>query len=102
VHLSSVKFQPIAAEDVAKFVSQTASAAPLNGIKEIAGPERFPMYEIIGRYLKQMNDPRKVLPNGLPNYFGGEVNDTALVPEGAAEKGTLNFKTWFETQLQKA
>jgi len=102
VHLSSVKFQPIASEDVAFFVSQAAMAEPINGIKEIAGPQRFPMYEIIGRYLKEMNDPRKVIPNGKPEYFGGEVSDFALVPEGFAEKGALTFEAWFQTQLQKA
>jgi uncharacterized protein YbjT (DUF2867 family) len=102
VHLSAVKFQPIASEDVAFFVSQAAMAAPINGTKEIAGPERFPMYEIIERYLKEMNDPRKVVPNGKQRYFGGDITDTALVPEGAADKGALNFEAWFETQLEKA
>jgi len=102
VHLSSVKFQPIASDDVASFVSQAATSTPINGVKEIAGPQCFAMYEIVERYLKEMNDPRKVVPNGKPQYFGGEVNDTALVPEGNAEKGALTFEDWFETQLQKA
>lgn len=101
VHLSAVKFQPIASDDVAVFVSQAAIATPINGVKEIAGPERFAMYEIIERYLKEMNDPRKVVPNGKPQYFGGEVGDTALVPAGYAEKGAFTFETWFDTQLQK-
>jgi uncharacterized protein YbjT (DUF2867 family) len=102
VHLSAVKFQPIAADDVAFFVSQTAIEAPINGVKEIAGPQRFAIYEIIERYLKEMNDPRKVIPNGKPQYFGGEIADAALVPEGYAEKGALAFEDWFKTQLQKA
>ena len=102
VRLSAVKFQPIASDDVASFVSRAAIAAPIKSVKEIAGPQRFPMYEIIERYLKEMNDARKVLPNGKPQYFGGEVSDTALVPEGYAEKGALTLEAWFETQLQKA
>jgi uncharacterized protein YbjT (DUF2867 family) len=102
VHLSAVKFQPIASDDVASFVSQAAISAPINGVKEIAGRERFAMYEIIERYLKEMNDPRTVIPDGKPQYFGGEVADTALVPEGDAEKGSFTFTTWFETHLQKA
>lgn len=101
VHLSAVKFQPIASDDVASFVSQAAITTPINGVKEIAGPERFAMYEIIERYLEAINDPRKVVPNGKPQYFGGEVGDTALVPAGYAEKGALTFETWFDTQLQK-
>jgi len=102
VHLSAVKFQPIASDDVASFVSQAAIGKPINGVKEIAGPERFAMYEIIERYLKEMSDPRKVVPDGKPQYFGGEVSDTALVPAGYAEKGAFTFETWLDAQLQKA
>src|SRR3954471_6584625 len=50
VHLSDVKFQPIAADDVASFVAHYALAAPVNGRVEIAGPERFDMYEIVAQY----------------------------------------------------
>jgi uncharacterized protein YbjT (DUF2867 family) len=102
VHLSEVKFQPIAAEDVAGFVTRAALTPPINGIMEICGPQRFPMYEIIGKFLKERNDPRIVIPNGKPKYFGGEVSDSALVPEGMAEKGALNFEAWFKSLLQKA
>jgi uncharacterized protein YbjT (DUF2867 family) len=102
VHLSDVKFQPIASDDVASFVAKYALAAPINGKIEIAGPERFDMYEIIERYLKHLNDPRKVVPNGKPEYFGGGISHTALVPAGQAELGAINFEKWFSNQLQKA
>src|SRR3954468_20473825 len=80
VHLSDVAFQPIAADDVASFVAKYAVSAPVNGKVEIAGPERFKMYAIVERYLQHLNDPRKVVPNGKPMYYGGEVSHTALVP----------------------
>ena len=102
VHLSDVKFQPIAANDVAAFVVKYALGQPINGKVEIAGPERFEMYEIVERYLQHANDPRKVLSNGRPEYFGGEVAKTALVPAGQAELGTINFERWWKSQLQKA
>lgn len=102
VHLSDVKFQPIAANDVAAFVTKYALGNPLNGKVEIAGPERFEMYEIVERYLKNANDPRKVVSNGRPEYFGGEVAQTALVPAGKAELGTINFEKWWDSQLQKS
>ena len=102
VHLSDVAFQPIASDDVAAFVTKYAVAAPVNGKVEIAGPQRFKMHEIVGRFLQQTNDPRKVVPNGKPLYFGGEVSHTALVPAGQAELGSINFEKWFGTQLQKA
>ncbi len=102
VHLSDVLFQPIASDDVASFVAKYALAAPINGKIEIAGPDRFAMYEIVARYLQQTNDPRKVIPNGKPEYFGGEITHTALVPAGQAELGAINFEKWLANQLQKA
>jgi uncharacterized protein YbjT (DUF2867 family) len=102
VHLSDVKFQPIAADDVAAFVTKYAIGTPVNGKVEIAGPERFDMYEIVAKYLDHRHDPRKVVANGMPEYFGGEVTHTALVPAGKAELGAINFEKWFTTQLQKA
>ena len=47
-----------------------------------------------------VNDPRKVIANGRPEYFGGEVSLTALVPTGQAELGTINFEKWCSDQLQ--
>jgi uncharacterized protein YbjT (DUF2867 family) len=102
VHLSAVKFQPIAATDVANFVAQAVVDKPLNGIIEIAGPERFAMYEIVGRYLQYTNDPRKVIPNGEPRYFGGEVGDMSLVPAGKAKLGEISFEKWITTVPQTA
>jgi uncharacterized protein YbjT (DUF2867 family) len=101
VHLSDVRFQPIAAEDVAAFVAKYAIAEPINGKVEIAGPERFAMYEVVALYLRHANDPRKVVPNGKPSYYGGEISHTALVPAGQAELGTINFEKWWSNQLQK-
>jgi len=101
VHLSDVKFQPIAADDVAAFVSKYAQAAPVNGKVEIAGPERFDMYEVVARYLEQINDPRKVVSDGKPTYYGGEITHTALVPAGEAALGAINFEKWWSSQPQK-
>lgn len=98
VHLSQVAFQPIAADDVAGFVTRYAQQAPLNGRVEIAGPERFEMYEIATRYLQNAKDPRKVIANGKPEYFGGAVTLSALVPAGPAELGAINFEKWWAGQ----
>src|SRR6185503_10711064 len=101
VHLSDVEFQPIASDDVAAFVAKYATAAPVNGKVEIAGPQRFKMYEIVEQYLQHSNDPRKVVADGKPAYFGGEIPHAALVPAGQAELGAINFEKWWSNQLQK-
>ncbi|MFC5269870.1 SDR family oxidoreductase [Adhaeribacter terreus] len=99
VHLSNVKIQPIAAVDVVRFITKHSLDIPKNGTIEIAGPERFEMFEIVSRYLKDVNDPRKVIPDGKPIYFGGEIPLNALVPAGQAELGTIDFEQWRRLQL---
>jgi uncharacterized protein YbjT (DUF2867 family) len=102
VHISDVQFQPIAAEDVASFVAEAALKTPINGVTEIAGPERFTMPEIVTRYLQDMNDPRKVTPNSHATYYGASIGVTALVPAGQAKLGAINYEAWMAGQLQHA
>jgi uncharacterized protein YbjT (DUF2867 family) len=102
VHVADVSFQPIASDDVARFVAKYAIATPQNTSVEIAGPDRYKMYEVITRYLQNANDPRKVVSNGKPEYYGGEISHSALVPAGAADLGAINFDKWWNSQLQKA
>ena len=102
VHISDVQFQPIAAEDVASFVAEEALKAPINGITEIAGPDRFAMPEIIARYLQGINDPRKVVPNDHGKYYGAQIGYASLVPAGQARLGVINFEKWMSYQLQHA
>lgn len=97
VHLSAVKFQPIASTNVAGFVTNAVLGKPLNGIIEIAGPERFAMYEVVARYLQYVNDPRPVIPNGASHYFGGDITDGSLVPAGEAKLGDIYFEKWLTT-----
>src|SRR6478735_3381985 len=74
VRISPILFQPIGSDDVAAMVADVALAAPLNGIVEIAGPERAPLNEIIARYLKAVGDPREVVSDPEPRYWGGRVD----------------------------
>src|SRR5690606_16952675 len=78
--LSPALFQPIAAEDVAEAVADAALAAPVNGTVEIAGPDRAPLDEMVGRYLSATGDPRKVIADAKAGYFGIAVDDRSLTP----------------------
>jgi uncharacterized protein YbjT (DUF2867 family) len=102
VHISNVQFQPIAAEDVASFVAEIALAAPINGVTEISGPERFVMPEMVVRYLQTTGDSRKVVPNDHARYYGAQISATSLVPAGQAKLGTINFENWLAAQVQHA
>jgi uncharacterized protein YbjT (DUF2867 family) len=97
VKLAPGQFQPIASDDVAASVAEIALAAPRNGIVEIAGPERAPLNEFIGRYLKAVGDPRQVVSDPEARYFGGKVGAHSLVPLGEARLGRIGLDEWLRS-----
>ena len=94
VRLPSVGFRPLAADDVAGFVSEVAIGSPLNGIVEVAGPEEFRFDEFIKRGLNARNDPRNVIPDPHARYFGTELSERSLVPNDDALLGETRFEDW--------
>lgn len=94
IQLAPVAFQPIAASDAADFLMEIITGDPLNGMIEIAGPERSYLTELIERYFSIKNDSRKVMANREARYFGARVNDQSLVPGPDARIGTMDLKTW--------
>jgi uncharacterized protein YbjT (DUF2867 family) len=103
VRLPPVLFQPLASEDVAKAVGRTAVGAPINGIVEVAGPDKFRMDELVRQALRAANDPRTVVTDPDALYFGGyEVDDSTLTPADGAIIGDVRFQDWLERQLAAA
>ncbi|CAA2109437.1 SDR family oxidoreductase [Variovorax paradoxus] len=95
VHLSPAFVQPIASDDVAAAVADFTLGAPVNGVVEIAGPERVRLSDLVSRYLKATNDTRTVVPDVHARYFGAELKDDTLVPGDNPRIGALNFEAWF-------
>jgi len=73
VRLAPVLVQPIAADDVARAVCEVSVGSPVNGIVEVAGPERFRLDELIRRGLRARNDRRDVIADPRARYFGAEL-----------------------------
>jgi uncharacterized protein YbjT (DUF2867 family) len=101
IHLSPAAVQPIASDDVADAVTDVAVGAPINGMIEIAGPERVGLSALVSRYLNKMGDPRSVVPDVHAPYFGAELNDQSLVPGANPRIGKIDFETWFANQPVK-
>lgn len=99
VRLPPVFIQPMAAEDVAKAVGRVAVGTPVNGIVEVAGPERFRLDEFIRQDLRSRNDPREVIVDQNARYFGAKLNELTLVPAGEARLGEIRFVDWLSPAM---
>ena len=102
VHLPSVSFQPMAADDVASVVSNVAIGAPLNGMVEVGGPEQFRFNEFISRGLNARHDPRNVVADPHARYFGTELSERSLVPDDGSLLGKIRFEEWLTGPANQA
>ena len=94
VRLSPALLQPIASDDVADAMADVTLGAPLNGTIEMAGPERVPLDELVRRFLRAKQDPRKVIADVHARYFGAELDDQSLTPGGKPRIGATRFDDW--------
>jgi uncharacterized protein YbjT (DUF2867 family) len=102
VRLPHVLFQPMAADDVASAVGKVAMGAPVNGTVEIGGPEKFRLDELVRQALAVWKDPREVVADPHARYYGVEVSERTLVPEGDAQLGQTRFADWLKQSGTKA
>ncbi len=101
VHLSPAFVQPIASDDVAEAMADVALAQPVNGLVEIAGPERFRLNELVARYLESTGDTRQVVADPNAKYFGARLDDGSLVSDRDPRLGKIGFEQWFATAPRK-
>ncbi|WP_088138131.1 SDR family oxidoreductase [Achromobacter xylosoxidans] len=95
VRLSPAYVQPIASDDVALAMADATLAPPVNGIVEIAGPERVRLAELAQRYMARIGDTRSVQADAGARYFGALLDDDTLVPGAGPRLGQIDFETWF-------
>jgi hypothetical protein len=78
----------------AALVAHVATKTPMNGMIELAGPERISLDEIVRRYLQAKRDLRSVAADVHARYFGAEINDKSLTPGDNPQIGATSFETW--------
>jgi len=97
VRLPPIQLQPMASEDVAKAVAIVSEGAPLNGIVEVAGPEKIRVDDFARIGLKAINDKREVVTDKDAIYFGAPFDEGSLcsfLPAESARVGELRFSDW--------
>ncbi|MGA0532599.1 SDR family oxidoreductase [Hansschlegelia sp. KR7-227] len=99
---TSRAIQPVASADVAALVAEAALAAPLNGMVEIAGPEKMPVAELVRRYFESIGEPKDVLADDAAGYFGTIIDDRSLTPDAGARISEKRFGDWLAAQPKRA
>ena len=94
VRVSPALLQAIASDDVVAALAKIAVAAPVNGMVEVGGPEKIPLDELVGTFLRATGDTRQVVSDVHARYFGTELNDRSLTAADGARLGAIRFQDW--------
>ncbi|WP_327136352.1 NAD(P)H-binding protein (plasmid) [Streptomyces sp. NBC_01340] len=92
VRLPATPIQPIASKDVASAVAEVAVGAPLNGIRNIAGPEIFPLDELGRITLSHKGDSRTVVTDPTAGMFAVVKGD--VLTDKNARLAPTRYTDW--------
>ncbi|MFE8948309.1 SDR family oxidoreductase [Streptomyces sp. NPDC007856] len=92
VRLPATPIQPIASKDVAMAVAQVAAGAPLNGIRNIAGPEIFGLDELGRITLSHRGDNRTVVTDPAAGMFAVVKGD--VLTDKNAHLAPTRYTDW--------
>ncbi|MEH2235239.1 SDR family oxidoreductase [Nostoc sp.] len=99
VRLPSAFIQPVMSDDVAAALVDITLGEPVNGMVELAGPDRFHFDELIRRFLSANHDPRQVVTDAHARYYGTELDDRTLIPGDNSLIGSTRFEDWLSRSL---
>ena len=91
---TSAYIQPIVSDDVVSALAEITVEDPVNGIVEVAGPERFHIDELLRQLLKATGDSREVITDAGTRYFGALLRERTLTPDAPKIVGTVHFADW--------
>jgi uncharacterized protein YbjT (DUF2867 family) len=93
VRLPPTPVQPMAAADVAQAVAEVSMGPPLQGIRNVAGPEVFPLDELGRITLAARGDQRTVITDPTAGLFG-QVRGDALIAKEGAVLARRSYREW--------
>ncbi|MEU9654644.1 NAD(P)H-binding protein [Streptomyces sp. NPDC048110] len=92
VRLPATPIQPIAAKDVAAEVADVAVGTPLNGIRDIGGPDVFPLDELGRLTLSRNGDGRTVVTDPTAGMFAAVKGD--VLTDRDARLAPTRYTDW--------
>ncbi|MFA3877868.1 SDR family oxidoreductase [Streptomyces sp. MMCC 100] len=92
VRLPATPIQPIAAKDVAAAVADVAVGTPLNGIRNIGGPDVYPLDDLGRLTLSRKGDGRTVVTDPTAGMFAAVKGD--VLTDKEAHLATTRYTDW--------
>ncbi|MBO0730838.1 MAG: NAD(P)H-binding protein [Acidimicrobiaceae bacterium] len=96
VRLPATRLQPIAASDVVDAVVEVSTGAPLRGVRNVAGPDVFPLDELGRITLAAWEDNRTVITDDTASMFAGITGDV-LTAGPDAHLVPTRYQHWTQT-----
>ncbi|MFI5714735.1 SDR family oxidoreductase [Nocardia sp. NPDC051750] len=93
VRLPATRIQPMAAADVVEGVVEVATHAPLQGIRNIAGPDVFGLDDLGRLTLAAQHDDRMVVTDDTAGMFAAVSGDVLTAGPDAHLAGT-HYREW--------
>lgn len=93
VRLPATPIQPIATAEVVQALADVATAEPLNGTLDVAGPDVLPLDELGRLTLSARKDPRTVVTDDKAGMFAAVEGDVLIAGPGARVAPT-HYKDW--------
>jgi len=93
VRLPTTLVQPIASADVAQAVADVSMDPPLQGTRDIAGPDVFPLDELGRITLAAHGDHRTVVTDNGAGMFAAASGDALIAKDGAVIAKTT-YREW--------
>ena len=95
VRLPQTRLQPIAAADVVDAVVDVCTGAPLQGIRNVAGPDVFPLDELGRLTLAARQDNRTVITDNEADMFAVVAGDV-LTAGPDAQLAPTHYQDWIQ------
>ena len=98
IRVPAVLNQAIAADDVAAEIVRLAREESHGGTVDLAGPETFPLAELVRRASSGADAGLPVVEDPQALYFGARLDREAMIPDGPHRTGATRFAEWLEAE----